>query len=210
MQAEIGRLGLPFAVRSAPALAALAATGEDVILVATGRVLSAEVVDRTVLHEVHGHALPRVRARRASSVLFRAGTARGADDQEGRALWLEGQAGFLGASRRRQLAVRHEAARVMSEGATFADVARHLVRGHGVAPAEAVIVTERVYRGSDGTFPGLGRERVYLPALLRVEACLAERPEDDAVLASGQIAVGAIDVLREYMNGGIEPGGAAF
>jgi hypothetical protein len=198
MRTEVGRLGLPFAVRAAPALAALAATGEDVILVATGRMLTEEVVERTVLHEVHGHAWPRARACHASSVLFRAGTARGADDQEGRALWLERRAGWLGAQRKRQLAARHDAACAMEDGASFADVALRLVRQRGASPEEAIVVAERVFRGSDGTFPGLGRERVYLPALLRVQAHLAARPCDEPVLACGQIAVDAIDALRPY------------
>ncbi|HSY25766.1 MAG TPA: tyrosine/phenylalanine carboxypeptidase domain-containing protein [Polyangiaceae bacterium] len=198
MRAEVGRLGLPFSVQAAPALAALAATGEDVILVATGRMLTAEVVERTVLHEVHGHAWPRVRARYASSVLFRAGTARGVDEQEGRALWLERRTGWLGTARKRQLATRHDAACAMVDGASFADVVCRLVRMHGASPEEAVVVAERVFRGSDGTFPGLGRERVYLPALLRVQARLEDKPDDEPVLASGQIAVDAVDALRPY------------
>ena len=198
VRAEVGRLGLSFAVQPAPALAALAATGENVILIATGRMLTPEIVERTVLHEVHGHAAPRARAHQASSVLFRVGTARGVDDQEGRALWLEQRAGWLRAARRRQLAARHDAARAMEDGATFEDVVLRLARTHGASFEEAVVVAERVFRGSDGTFPGLGRERVYLPALLRVRAWLAKRPEDDAVLASGQIAVDAIDALRGH------------
>jgi hypothetical protein len=198
MRAEVGRLGVPFVVRAAPALAALAATGENVILVATGRPLAEEDIARTVLHEVHGHAFPRVRAARATSALFRAGTARGADDQEGRALWLEQRAGFLRSKRRRQLASRHDAVEAMQRGASFADVAVRLVHTHGVSEAEAVIVAERAFRGSDGTHPGLGRERVYLPSLLRVGAYLEAHPEDDRVLASGQISVDAIDALRAY------------
>jgi hypothetical protein len=84
----------------------------------------------------------------------------------------------------------------MGAGASFTDVARSLIHDHGVEVAEAVIVAERVFRGSDGTFPGLGRERVYLDSLLRVRSHLAAHPEDERVLAAGQISVDAAATVR--------------
>jgi hypothetical protein len=196
MRAEVGRLRLPFAVVVHPALAPLAATGDGVILVAAGRPVTDEDAARTVLHEIEGHARPRARASRAELPLLRAGTARGVDDQEGRALLIEERAGMLGARRRRQLAVRHRAVEAMLAGAAFDEVAAALVREHGMEPRDAVVVAERAFRGGDGTRPGLGRERVYLEALVRVRAHLGAHPEDEAVLAAGQIAVAAIDALR--------------
>jgi hypothetical protein len=197
MRAAVGELRLPFSVVPRAALAPLAATGERVILVATGRMLQDEDAVRTVLHEVEGHARPRARAAAAGLLLFRVGTARGVDDQEGRALLLEERAGLLGSRRRRQLAARHRAVEAMLAGATFDDVARMLVDVHGLDAAEAVLVAERAFRGSDGTRPGLGRERVYLEALIRVRRHLALRPRDEDVLACGQVAVDACDSLRE-------------
>ena len=196
MREEVGRLRLPFRVVASPSLAPLAAIGDSTILVATGRLLPEEDAIRTVLHEVRGHAQPRSRSRRAGSVLFEAGTARGVDDQEGRALLLEERAGLLGPRRRRQLAARHRAVEAMLAGATFGEVARELWREHGVDVIDAVVIAERAFRGSDGTCPGLGRERVYLESLVRVRAHLAARPEDEVVLASGQIAIEAIGALR--------------
>jgi len=198
MRAAVRRLGLPFAVIAMPALAPLAATGERTILVATDRMLSEEDAIRTVLHEVEGHARPRARAGRAACALFQAGTARGADDQEGRAILLEERAGLLGSRRRRQLAARHHAVEAMLDGACFADVALRLVDAYRLDEAEAVIVAERAFRGGNGNHPGLGRERVYLRSLVRVRARLDEGPGDDQVMACGQVSVDAVDALRPF------------
>jgi hypothetical protein len=198
MSAAVGRLRLPFAVVATPHLAPLAATGERVILVATGRLVAEEDAVRTVLHEIEGHARPRARAMSAAPAHFRIGTARGIDDQEGRAVLLEERAGLLGPARRRQLASRHRAVEAMLAGASFADVARDLVDRYGLEAGEAVIVAERAFRGGDGVHAGLGRERVYLESFVRVREHLRKRPGDDEVLASGQVAVDAIDALRPF------------
>jgi hypothetical protein len=202
MRAAVGHLRLPFSVVVHPTLAPLAATGEGVILVAAGRPVCDEDAARTVLHETEGHARPRARALRAGHPLFRWGTARGSDDQEGRALLVEERAGMLGPRRRRQLAARHRAVEAMLGGADFAEVTRSLVREHGLDALEAVVVAERAFRGGDGTFPGLGRERVYLDAFVRVRAHLAAHPDDEEVLASGQVALDAIAVLRPFTRAG--------
>jgi len=199
MRAEVGRLHLPFTIVTEATLAPLAATGDGVILVAPGRRVSDEDAARTVLHEIEGHARPRARASEVPLAIFRAGTARGVDDQEGRALLLEERAGLLGPRRRRQLAARHRACEAMAEGAAFADVASALAREHGLDALQAVLVAERVFRGGDGVRPGLGRERVYLEALVRVRVHLAARPEDEAVLATGQVAVDAAPTLRAVL-----------
>ena len=119
MRAEVGRHHLPFKVVVQPSLAPLAATGEQVILVAPGRPTSEQDVARTVLHEIEGHVRPRVRAQAAPLVLLRVGTARGIDHQEGRALLLEDRASLLGPRRRRQLAARHRAVEAMLGGCTW-------------------------------------------------------------------------------------------
>jgi hypothetical protein len=196
MRRAVGELRLPFAVVARPALAALAATGDRCILVAAGRAVLEEDAARTVLHEVEGHARPRARAVHATTALVRIGTARGVDDQEGRALVLEDRAGMLGPRRRRQLAARHHAVEAMLDGASFAEVAWALVDTHGFDAADAVLVAERAFRGSDGVRAGLGRERVYLESFVRVRERFAAHPEDEAVMASGQIAVDAVDAVR--------------
>jgi hypothetical protein len=87
---------------------------------------------------------------------------------------------------------------MMLAGGCFADVTTHLVTEHGLDEREAIAVGERVFRGGDGVHPGLGRERIYLEAFLRVTRHLAVAPEDGAVLAFGQVSVEAADALRPY------------
>jgi hypothetical protein len=195
MREEVGRLGLPFAVVVQPSLSALAATGERHILIASGRMTRKEDVERTVMHEVEAHAIPRTRAAQARLAIFQIGTARGIDDQEGLALVLEERGNYLAPRRKRELAARHLAVEAMDGGATFADALGALVKEHGLPPAEAVLVAERAFRGGDGTSPGLGRERIYLEAFLRVGDHLAKKPTDEAILTSGQVSLDAIPVL---------------
>jgi hypothetical protein len=195
MRARVAALGLPFEVRPHAALSALAATGDRTILVATGRRPPPRTVRRVVLHEVEGHAAPRARAARERSALFFVGTAGGHDDQEGLALVLETRARLLDAERKHDLAARHRAARAMRDGGTFVDVTRLLSRDMGLSAERAVVAAERVFRGSDGAAPGLGREHVYIASYLRVRAALAARPELEALLRRGQIAVDACTTL---------------
>jgi hypothetical protein len=196
MRNAIGKLRLPFVVVAEPSLAPLAATGDRVILVATGRLVCEEDSARTVLHEVEGHARPRARSQVAQLPLLRAGTAGGVDDQEGRALLLEERAGMLGPRRKRQLAARYRAVEAMFDGASFADVAAMLVGTYDFDPADAVLIAERAFRGGDGRRPGLGRERVYLQSFLRVRAHLGTHPEDEDLMAGGQVGVDACEILR--------------
>ncbi len=199
MSAAVGEQRLPFAVSAQASLASLAATGDRVILVARGRPVYPEDARRTVLHEIEGHAKPRACSLASPISLVRAGTARGVDDQEGRALLIEKRSGLLGSGRRRQLAARHRSVEAMLHGASFADTAMILKEAHGLDAADAVVVAERAFRGSDGTFAGLGRERVYIEGLLRVEAHLAERPDDERILEQGQIALDAVEGLRRAL-----------
>jgi hypothetical protein len=198
LREEIGKRRLPFRVVVSPSLSALAATGERAVYVAAGRAIARVDVERTVLHELEGHARPRFRASLSSPGLFAIGTARGADDQEGLALLLEERHGFLVGARRQELALRHRAVEAMDRGATFVETVRALVSRDGAPLARAVAAAARAFRGSSGETAGLGRERVYLASFARVAACVRERPASEAVLASGQVAVDAVDVLAPH------------
>lgn len=200
MREEVSHLGLPFAVVVQPSLAALAATGERHILVAAGRRVTKEDVERTVMHEIEAHAIPRTRASHAKLAIFQIGTARGIDDQEGLAIVLEDRSNFLSAKRKRELAARHLAVEAMDGGARFSENVGALVKEHGLTTREAVLVAERAYRGGDGSTPGLGRERIYLEAYLRVRAHLEAKPTDEGVMTSGQISVDAIATLAPLVR----------
>lgn len=200
MREEVSRLGLPFAVVVQPSLAALAATGERHILVAAGRLCTREDVERTVMHEIEAHAIPRTRAAQARLAIFQIGTARGIDDQEGLALVLEERGGYLSPKRKRELAARHLAVEAMDGGARFSENVTALIKEHGLGVREAVLVAERAYRGGDGTTPGLGRERIYLEAFIRVSEHLAKKPTNEGILTSGQISVDAIPTVAPFVR----------
>ena len=192
MSREAGRCKLPMRVVVEPSLASLAATGDGVIFVAAERWIRVRDVERTVLHEIAGHALPRARAVSAPLGIFALGTARGTDDQEGRALLIERAAGFLDGSRRRELGLRHLGARATLDGATFVDVVELLLE-HRAPLESAMRIASRVQRGGPGA-GGLAREIIYIPSLLRVERLLFEphgtgsSTRIDDAMAGGRIA----------------------
>ncbi len=201
LREEIARARLPFRVSVSADLAPLAATGEEVVHVSGGRRLTRADVERTVLHEIEGHARPRVLARRQTARIFALGSARGTDDQEGRALLLEERHHHLTRARRRGLARRHLACIAMRAGADFVTVVRALTRDHGATAREAIVIGERVFRGSDGTFPGLGRERSYLECYLDARDTFARDPELEAIVARGQLSFAAAAALRDQSEG---------
>jgi hypothetical protein len=75
-----------------------------------------------------------------------------------------------------------------------------LVKEHGLSVRDAVLVAERAYRGGDGTSPGLGRERVYLEAFLRVGEHLGKKATDEGILTSGQVSLEAIPVIAPFVR----------
>ena len=189
MRRAVGAHRLPFRVVVARDLSPLAAAGDGVILVGAGRRLTEEVAARTVLHEVLGHALPSARASSAPLVLFEVGTRFGSDDQEGRAVLVEERASLFGEARRRELGLRHLAARTVEASADFVETARQL-RERGAGVEEAVRIAARVHRGG-----GLAREVAYIPAFLRVRAAFADDPALEDVVASGRVSVDAARAL---------------
>lgn len=67
---------------------------------------------------------------------------------------------------------------------------------------DAVLVAERAFRGGDGVMAGLGRERIYLEAFLRVGEHLRRKPTDEGILTSGQVSLDAIAVLGPLVRKG--------
>jgi len=198
MREEVSRQHLAFAVVVEPSLSALAATGERAIFVASGRRVTANDVERTVMHEVLAHAIPRARAMRERLAIFEIGTARGIDHQEGLALVFEERRGFLTPRRKRALAARHLAVLAMDDGANFCDVTRALVENFGLLPEQAILVSERAFRGSDGSSGGLGRERIYMESYVQMRDYLAQHPQGEDILTRGQVAIDAVAVLNRF------------
>ena len=194
MRAAVSARRLPVRVVVTPELAALAATGDGVIQIARGRMVSAHDAARTVLHEIEGHVAPRVRAASARLAIFAVGSARGSDDQEGRALSIERRSEFLNGPRQRELALRHIAARSVEQRADFVDTVRLLRRFSGSLP-DTLRVAARAHRGG-----GLARESVYVPAWLRHEEAVRRDPGLDRVLGRGRIAVDVAAVLAPWLE----------
>jgi hypothetical protein len=198
MSREVGRLRLAMRIVVQPGLASLAATADGALLIAKGRRIRRLDVARTVLHEIEGHALPRRRAASLPIGIFTFGTARGIDDQEGRALLLERESGFLDPVRKKELGMRHLAARAALGGADLVEVVA-LLRSLGANVRSAVRIAARVARGATGE-GGLAREIVYLPALVRVGR--AQKSElgalVESVMARGRVAAHVAPSLAAF------------
>ena len=85
------------------------------------------------------------------------------------------------------------AARSSRDRAPFAAVLQRF-RAAGAFTREAVRLAARAVRGRN-----LGREGVYLPAMLRVEAALAADPSIDRVLAAGRVGVDDAAALAPWV-----------
>lgn len=187
---ERATTGLPVRVEVRPNQVAAAAVGEGFVGVRPGLWHSQETTRRIVLHEIEGHVRPRVSAQREELGLFRVGSARSSDDEEGRALLLEQSAGVLLGGRRRELARRHIAAREIRRGMPFQEVVGLLI-GLGQDIASAVEAACRAQRGG-----GLARECVYLVALSRVSRAFELTPGLEEYFERGRVSVEAARACR--------------
>ena len=184
LRERLRALALNWPVLVRPELAALAATGDGFVVVADGRSLSEEMLARTVVHEVEGHVLAGI------------GSAGGVDAQEGWALLCEERAGLLTAARKHELAWRTLACARMLDGGNFVAVRRQLVDEAGFSLEASYALAERLFRGSAGARPGLGREAAYLVHFLGWRAHLEEHPDDEAVAGCATVTPRACAQLR--------------
>jgi hypothetical protein len=186
---EIGRRRLPLRLELVPDLASRAACGDGVVFVGAGHWLSAREARRIALHELLGHALPRLEARRQALGLARVGSARANDDEEGRAVDTEAAHDLLDDVRRRELGLRHQASLAVAAGAEVEECVA-LLQELGCDSEEAVFIYARVARGG-----GLCREIEYLPAWLRFAAARDAEPDVARWLAHGRLSLAAARVL---------------
>ncbi len=148
---------LPARVEVRPSLASLAATGDGLVLVAPHRKISPRVARRTALHEVLGHVAPWWQ--RSSGAVPPGQPPSALDREEGEALRVEQRAGLLDDARRKELGLRHVAACMAHDEEPFGRIVDCMEDMYAGAD-DAVRLAARALRGG-----GLGRERVYLPAL---------------------------------------------
>ncbi|MEO7036574.1 MAG: tyrosine/phenylalanine carboxypeptidase domain-containing protein [Polyangiaceae bacterium] len=196
---ERATFGLPVRVEVRPNQVAAAAVGEGFVGVRPGLWHSQEATRRIVLHEIEGHVRPRVSSQREELGLFRVGSARSGDDEEGRALLLERGAGLLEGGRRRELARRHIAAREVRLGAPFQDIVRALL----ALDQDIASAVEAVCRAQRGG--GLARECVYLVALSRVARAFEAEPALECYFEQGRVSVEAARACRASFGFSLEP-----
>jgi hypothetical protein len=188
-------VGLAIRVEMRPEQLAIAATGHGLVAIRPSVWLTADTASRIALHEIVGHALPRMRSHHAPWALFRAGTAGSVAAEEGRALLVERRAGLLDGTRRRELALRHLGALAVQRGADFDETFGELVARGGSGP-EAVEIAVRVHRGG-----GLGREIVYLPAYHEVARAFDEEPALERWFERGRVGLDAARVFAAFGDG---------
>lgn len=176
-------IGLGVTVRERDIASTAGVAGRDIV-VRRGAQVSRREGERLVVHELEGHLLPRWRAIEQGPP-FRVGTKGSSEDEEGRALVLEERAGYFDAARRREIALRYEAAREARRGRDAPDSMRDWL-ARGVPVADAARLLGRVYRGG-----GLAREVVYLTSYLRVREALEKEPELERWMKLGRISVAA-------------------
>ncbi|MCA9645065.1 MAG: DUF1704 domain-containing protein, partial [Myxococcales bacterium] len=191
LEGELREHELEVRIQLEPDLQSRAAVGQGIIYLKPAQWLTERTARRLVLHEVHGHVLPREAARHAHGGLFLVGSQGGSDDEEGRALLLEKRHGLLDPERRFELALRHEAARQARAGADFVELVE-LSMALGADLDMGLRIAERARRGG-----GLGRELVYLAALHRVESAFATTPELETWLRRGRVSIEAARALAE-------------
>jgi hypothetical protein len=191
MHQAIGECRLAWRIEVRDDLECAALTADHVVVVRAGLLHSPGDVRRIVVHELFGHVLPRERAEREPFGLFRAGSAGSAEDEEGRALWIEERARCFGGSRRTELARRHLAALAVRDGAEWPDVVE-LAMSTGAALHLALTLAARVLRGG-----GLAREIVYLPALSRVRQAFELEAELEGWMRRGRVSLDAARRLRD-------------
>jgi hypothetical protein len=185
-------LGIALRVEVRADQLATAATGEGIVALRPGIMLSRAASERITAHELVAHALPRARAAYAPLCLFRAGTARSSDHEEGRALLVERRADLFDAERRRELALRHRAALAVRSYAEPRDTLA-LLKELGAPEALALEIARRAHRGG-----GLAREIVYLPAYFAVTEAFAENPGLERWFEQGRVD---LDAARLFADG---------
>jgi hypothetical protein len=201
LRAEMTRCNVSVPIRVDRRLAAVATVDRDCVWIRGGETLTPSQARRVAVHEIHGHAVRRVRSRDPVNAVSLSGFKRSDEHEEGRAVWLEACAELLNSARRRELAWRHWAARACQRGADFVETVNVLLDMEcSLQPALAIAL--RVWRGG-----GLARESIYLRAYIQVRDVLNDSPAveqwmqqgrysmDVAVrLASGQLALPRIDL----------------
>lgn len=179
---RVGAARLPVRLRIDADLMSVAACGDHLLVIRDRTWLTARAAERIAEHEVRGHLLPRLAARKRQDVL-RCGCAGATDDEEGRALLIEERLGLMDAWRRAELGARHLACVYLRRGATFVDT----VRGLTELGADLPVALRAVMRAGRGG--GMGREIVYMPAMQRLGRAFDANPALEDWFREGRVSL---------------------
>lgn len=183
MRRQMVQCGVTIPLRVDARLAAAATVDRECVWIRSGELLRPKEAARIAVHEIRGHALRRVAVRLPENFFSAAGFALSDEDEEGRAIWLEHEAGLLDATRRMELARRHLAADACHRGASFVDAVT-LLSNVGTPIKQALTIALRVWRGG-----GLAREVIYLRAYARVSSALSQSPRLERWLERGRFSL---------------------
>ncbi len=163
-------------------LAAVAAVDKHCVWIRPGESLLPCQARRIAVHEIRGHVSRRIAAAQPENIVSGGGFAWSDEDEEGRAIWLEQEAGLLDASRKVELGRRFLAARACQRGATFAEAVEALL-GLGAPLKQALGIVLRVWRGG-----GLAREVIYLDAYFRAQMAMSQSPLVEVWMKRGRFS----------------------
>ena len=190
-------IGLEVNVRVEKNLIPNAACGEKTIYLAD-RKFGMHEARRVAVHEVLGHLVTAANARAQPIALPRVGTASSVADQEGVALYLEEQSGFLDENRVRTLAARVWVTHQLHDGADFNDIVQLLLREHGFLPEEAIALGERSYRGG-----GVSQDAGYLSGWIRIRHAIQQKKTTLHELQLGRVSLSSLPKVRALLNAGL-------
>ena len=141
------------------------------------------------MHEIRGHAVRRIGAAQPASMVSRGGFAGSDEDEEGRAIWLEEEAGLLDEPRKVELGRRFLAARACQRGASFSEAVQVLL-SLDTPLKQALGIVLRVWRGG-----GLARESIYLQAYARAKAETSDSPLVEGWMRRGRFSIRVASLL---------------
>jgi hypothetical protein len=84
----------------------------------------------------------------------------------------------------------------MRQGADFREVRTQLEQDGGFGAEAAYLLAERLFRGSLGVLPGLGRESAYLTYYVRIRDHLNVYPSDEELFRAAVVAPEACALVR--------------
>lgn len=169
------RKGLELRMVVDPKLTSKAIAGSSRVRIREGAVFHGWEAEGLYRHEIETHAFSAQNGQNQEFLPFlKGGGPRTTETQEGLAVFAELTHRTLAVPRLRRLALRVMTVAMGEDGASFLDVYRYLTRDEGVAPRDAFLDAQRVFRGGDVRGGSVfTKDTVYISGLLKTYAFLS-------------------------------------